>query len=59
MLRTLRDYLYMTFRRIKPTDNQEDREVLARLNDKNDQAASKAQINLTSLLIRTLERTGE
>lgn len=59
MLRTLRHYLYVTFRRIKPTDNQEDRKVLARLNDKNDQAASKAQINLTSLLIRTLERTGE
>jgi hypothetical protein len=59
MLSHLRHYLYTTFRRIKPDDTKEDREVLARLNERNDQAASKAQINLTSLLITTLERTGD
>ena len=59
MLAHIHHYLFLMFRRIKPGDNQEDRDVLARLNEKNDQAASKAQINLTSLLIRTLERTGE
>lgn len=52
-------YLIRRFRRIKPADNQEDRDVLTRLNEQNEQAAMSAQRNLTVLMIRTLEQTGK
>ena len=47
------------FLRIKPEDTKEDREVLARLNERNLEAAVKAQENLMSLLSLTLDRTGK